>query len=212
LVITILWTHDFIDYIKENKLPTNKEEATWIIRRSKNYVLMGDNLYKRAVSSGVLLKCVSSEKGKEILDEIHSGYCGNHAASRTLVGKAFRTRFYWPTALKDTEELIKKYKGWQIFARQAHVPAHNLICIPPAWPFSCWGLDQVGPLKKAKGNLEYIFVAIDKFTKWIEYKPLMKYIVAKVVKFIQDIIHRFGMPNRVIIDLSSPFTAIEFKS
>jgi hypothetical protein len=94
LVITISWTHDFIDYIKENKLPANKEEATRIIRRSKNYVLMGDNLYRRAASSGVLLKCVSSKKGKEILDEIHSGCCGNHVASRTLVGKAFRTGLY----------------------------------------------------------------------------------------------------------------------
>jgi hypothetical protein len=64
LVITTSWTQDFIDYIKENKLPANKEGATRIIKRSKNYVLMGDNLYKRAISSGVLLKCVSSDKGK----------------------------------------------------------------------------------------------------------------------------------------------------
>jgi hypothetical protein len=106
-----------------------------------------------------------SEKGKEILGEIHSGYCGNHAASRMLVGKAFRSRFYWPTALKDAEELIRKCKGSKMFARQAHVPTHNLICIPLDWPFSCWGLDQVGPLKKAKGGFEYIIVAIDKFTK-----------------------------------------------
>jgi hypothetical protein len=56
---------------QRKQLPTNKEEATQIIRRSKNYVLMGDNLYRGAASSGVLLKCVSSEKGKEILDEIH---------------------------------------------------------------------------------------------------------------------------------------------
>jgi len=99
-----------------------------------------------------------------------------------------------------------------MFARQAHVLAHNLICIPPAWPFSCWGLDQVGPLKRAKGSFKYIFVAIDKFTKWIEYKPLVKYSAAKAVEFIQDIMHRFGMPNRVITDLDSPFTAIEFRS
>ena len=99
-----------------------------------------------------------------------------------------------------------------MFARQAHVLAHNLICIPPAWPFSCWGLDQVGPLKRAKGSFEYIFVAINKFTKWIEYKPLIKYSAAKAVEFIQDIMHRFGMPNRVITDLGSPFTAIEFRS
>ena len=74
------------------------------------------------------------------------------------------------------------------------------------------GLDQVGPLKKAKGGFEYIFVAIDKFIKWIEYKPLAKYSAAKVVEFIQDIMHRFGMPNRIITDLGSPFTAAEFQS
>jgi hypothetical protein len=93
MVITKSWTQDFIDYIKENKLPSNKEEATRIIRRSKNYVLVGDNLYRRAASSRVLLKCISREEGKEILDEIHSGCCSNHATSRTLVGKNFSHRF-----------------------------------------------------------------------------------------------------------------------
>jgi hypothetical protein len=92
--ISPAWTQVFIDYIKENKLLGDKEEATRVVRRSKNYVLVGDKLYKRAASSSVLLKCVASEKGKEILDEIHSGCYGNHAASRTLVDKAFRSGFY----------------------------------------------------------------------------------------------------------------------
>jgi hypothetical protein len=109
MVFARLWTQDFIDYIKENKLPSNREEATWIIRRSKNYILVGNNLYRRAASSGVLLKCVTRE-GKEILEEIHSGCCGNHAASRTLVGKTFRTSFYWLTALKDAKELVRQCK------------------------------------------------------------------------------------------------------
>jgi hypothetical protein len=64
MVVTRSWAQDFIDYIRENKLPSNKEEATRIIRRSKNYVLVGDSLYRRAASSGVLLKCVSREKKK----------------------------------------------------------------------------------------------------------------------------------------------------
>lgn len=97
MIITPAWTQVFIDYIKENKLPADKKEATRVIRRSKNYVLVGDKLYRRATSSGVLLKCVTAEEGKEILDEIHSGCCDNHATSRTLVGKAFRSGFYWPT-------------------------------------------------------------------------------------------------------------------
>jgi hypothetical protein len=117
LVITTSWTQVFIDYIKENKLPVDKAEATRVVRRSKNYVLVGDKLYRRVASSGVLLKCVPSKKHKEILGEIHSGCCENHAASRTLVGKAFRSGFYWPTTLKDTEELFRKCKGSQMFTR-----------------------------------------------------------------------------------------------
>jgi hypothetical protein len=37
----------------------------------------------------VLMKCITQEAGIALLEEIHSGTCGNHAASRTLVGEAF---------------------------------------------------------------------------------------------------------------------------
>ena len=71
---------------------------------------------------------------------------------------------------------------------------------------------MVGPLKRAPGGFDYIYVAIDKFTKWIEYKPLIKFNSTKAVEFMQDIMYHFGMPNRIITDLSSPFTTIEFRS
>ena len=86
-------------------------EAEQITRRSKNYVLVGDRLYRWGASSGVLLKCITPEEGQKILEEIHPECCGNHADSRTLVGKAFRSRYYWPTALKDVEELVQHCKG-----------------------------------------------------------------------------------------------------
>jgi transposase InsO family protein len=99
-----------------------------------------------------------------------------------------------------------------MFARQGHVPAQDLIWILSGRPFTCWGLDQVGPLKKTKGGFEYIFIAIDKFTKWIKYKPLVKYNATKVVEFIQDIMHRFRIHNPIITDLGSPFISIEFRN
>jgi transposase InsO family protein len=71
---------------------------------------------------------------------------------------------------------------------------------------------MVGPLKRAPGGFEYIYMAIDKFTKWIEYKPLVKFNATKAVEFMQDIMYWFGMPNWVITNLSSPFTTIEFRS
>jgi hypothetical protein len=36
LLIAPAWTQVFIDYIKENKLPEDKEEATRVVRRCKN--------------------------------------------------------------------------------------------------------------------------------------------------------------------------------
>ena len=71
---------------------------------------------------------------------------------------------------------------------------------------------MVGPLKRAPGGFEYIYVAIDKFTMWIEYKPHVKFNATKAIEFMQDIMYRFGMPNRIITDLSSPLKAVEFRS
>ena len=52
-----------------------------------------DNLYKHS-ASGIIMKCITLEEGKDILREIHEGVCGNHAASRTLVGKAYILGFF----------------------------------------------------------------------------------------------------------------------
>ena len=97
LMIEEDWRIQFINFIKEFKLPSHvnpkSAEAAHIIRCSKGFVLIGDNLYKHSASD-ILMKCVTLEEGKDILKEIHEGVCGNHAASRTLVGKAYRSRFF----------------------------------------------------------------------------------------------------------------------
>jgi hypothetical protein len=73
-----------------------------------------------------------------------------------------------------------------------------------------WGLDLLGPFKKAAGGLTHLLVAVDKFTKWIEVKPLAKIGFKQVVDFIQDIIFHFGVPNSIITDNSTQFTGEKF--
>jgi hypothetical protein len=89
MMIDVDWRQPFIDYIREQKVPTDKNLAEQLIRRAKSYVLVGDKLYRRGASSGVLMKCVPREEGKGSLEEIHKGVCDNHASSRTLVSKTF---------------------------------------------------------------------------------------------------------------------------
>ena len=78
------------------------------------------------------------------------------------------------------------------------------------WPFAVWGLDMVGPFKTAKGGFTHIFVAIDKFTKWIEAKPVTSITAGKAVEFITDITQRFGVMNTIITDNGTQFTARKF--
>jgi hypothetical protein len=45
----------FIDYIREQKIPSNKNKAEQLVRRAKTYVLVGDKLNRRGTTFGVLL-------------------------------------------------------------------------------------------------------------------------------------------------------------
>jgi hypothetical protein len=208
------WRGPFIDFIRDLILPAGVDPksaaAARVMRRSKGFALVEDNLYRRGARSGVLMKCVTTEEGQDILREIHEGVCGNHAASRMLVGKAFRAGFWWPTAVSDAEDLVRRCQNCQFFCKQTHIPAHTLITIPPSWPFACWSLDMIGPFATALGGFTLVFVAIDKFTKWIEFKQIAKLTPDRVVDFISDILHWFGFPNTIITDLGSNFTANQF--
>jgi hypothetical protein len=73
-------------------------------------------LWRKNTKAEVLMKCIEQEDGIKLLEEIHSGTCSNHAASRTLVGKAFRVGFYWPSAVADAEKLVRHYDNYQFFS------------------------------------------------------------------------------------------------
>jgi hypothetical protein len=101
-------------------------------------------------------------------------------------------------------------KGCQFFAKQQHLPAQALRTIPPSWPFAMLGLDSVRSFRTAPSGYKHILVAVDKFTKWIEVRPVAKVTPEEVAKFIGDITHRFGVPNRIITDLGKAFTGSAF--
>jgi hypothetical protein len=163
------WQTPYLQYLHRGELPLDKAEARRFARRTKLFVLLGNEkeLYHRS-PSGILQRCISIAEGQELLQEIHLGACGHHAAPRALVGNAFRQGFYWPTAVADATRIVRSCQGCQFYARQTHLPAQALQTIPITWSFAVWGLDLVGPLQKAPRGFSHLLVAIDKFSKWIE--------------------------------------------
>jgi transposase InsO family protein len=75
-----------------------------------------------------------------------------------------------------------------------------------------WGLDLLGPLPPAQGNLKYVVVAVEHFSKWIEAKSLATITSVTVQKNIwQNIVCRFGVPKAITVDNGIQFDAEAFK-
>jgi transposase InsO family protein len=110
----------------------------------------------------------------------------------------------------DATRIVRSCQGCQFYARQTHLPAQALQTIPITWPFAVWGLDLVGPLQKAPGGFSHLLVTIDKFSKWIEVRPLTSIRSEQAVAFFTNIIHRFGVLNSIITDNGTQFTGKKF--
>jgi transposase InsO family protein len=126
------------------------------------------------------------------------------------VGNTFLQGFYWPTAVVDASEIVRTCEGSQFYARKTNLRAHVLQTIPVTWPFAVWGLDIVGTLRKAPRGYTHLLVTIDKFSKWVEVRPITNLRAEQAVAFFNDIIHRFGVPNSNITDNGSQFTGRKF--
>ncbi|XP_014511517.1 uncharacterized protein LOC106770208 [Vigna radiata var. radiata] len=71
--------------------------------------------------------------------------------------------------------------------------------------FDCWGIDFVGPLSPSFNN-EYILMAVDYVSKWMEAAACPKNDASTVIKFLKkQIFTRFGVPRVLISDRGSHF-------
>ncbi|XP_073353817.1 uncharacterized protein [Aegilops tauschii subsp. strangulata] len=114
------WTEEFKTYLLHGTLPEKEEDAEHVARQATAYCIRDGEL----------------EQGLELLADIHGGDCGHHSSSRTLVGKAFCSGFYWPTALNDATELVRSCEACQFHAKQIHQPTQGLQTIPLTWSFA----------------------------------------------------------------------------
>ncbi|CAN6234409.1 unnamed protein product [Urochloa humidicola] len=203
------WRAPFLDCLVKGKLPDDQTEARRIALRAKTFYIMDGRLFKRS-TTGIDQKCILPDQGIELLRDIHAGACGHHAAPRTLVGNAFRQGFYWPTAVADATKIVHSCEGCQFYARQTDLSVQALQNITITGPFAVWGLDMVGPLQTAPGGFTHLLVAVDKFSKWIEARPITTIRSEEAIKFFTDIIHRFGVPNSIITDNGTQFTGTPF--
>jgi ribonuclease HI/transposase InsO family protein len=204
------WILELKAFLVSSRLPEDESKAERIVHQALGYCVKDGDLYRRR-PNGVALKCISTHQGQDLLRDIHAGECGHHASASTLTAKAYRSGFYWLSALWDAAEMVKRCEACQFHAKQIQQPAQELQTIPLTWPFAVWGLDILGPFPRAQGGYRYLYVAIDKFTKCVEVEPVCTIPARSAVKFIRGLVCRIGVPNGIITDNGSQFTSGLFR-
>nr|GEX38829.1 hypothetical protein [Tanacetum cinerariifolium] len=109
-------------------------------------------------------------RAEYVIREIHEGSCSMHAGPRSVVAKAIRLGYYWPTVHQDARDMIRKCNDCQIHRPVTRNPQQPLTPITTLWPFYKWGIDIVGPFPEGPGKVKFLIVAMDYFTKLIEAK------------------------------------------
>jgi hypothetical protein len=147
------------------------------------------------------------------MKEIHSGICESHIGARALLGKVFFQGFYWLKATLDVVDLVQKCDNCQRCAKYKKQPASFAQLIQPTWPLQRWGMNIIGSILPAQGNLKYVLVAVEYFYKWIEAKVLATMTSATIQIFYwQNIICHLGIPKSITTDNGTQFDSKAFMS
>ncbi|GJT94992.1 reverse transcriptase domain-containing protein [Tanacetum coccineum] len=107
------WMTPIHEYLTDETLPAERKKARAIKLKSQRFAIINVILYKKSFL-GPWLRCVGPSQANYVLREIYEGSCSMHAGTRSVVGKALRIEYYWPTMHKDAQALIKACQECQV--------------------------------------------------------------------------------------------------
>ncbi|XP_072072956.1 uncharacterized protein [Arachis hypogaea] len=204
------WLDPITNYLEHGQVPGDEKDALKLRREAAKYAVIQGQLFRKGLSQP-LLKCLHPDQTDYVLKEVHEGCCGHHIGGKALARKLIRAGYYWPTMMADSKEFVKKCIKCQQNANFAKAPANELSLLTTSRPFAQWGVDLLGPFPVGPGQVKYLIVAIDYYTKWIEAEPLASISSAHCRKFMwRQVITRFGIPEVVISDNGAQFTDKKF--
>ena len=89
------WYGDIIVYLQILKFPStfSKDEHQKLRHLAKNYVIIGDTLYRWGVDS-ILRRCLTLEEVESVLNDCHSGACGGHLSGLAIAQRLLRVGYF----------------------------------------------------------------------------------------------------------------------
>lgn len=195
-----------IQFLSTFSLPTHltKEQQAAIKRKSRYFIVLNDQLYKKNKDNPTRpIKVAKENEIEDILYHSHSDPLAGHF-SLDETYRRIKIRYYWPQMYEDTRNYVKTCDECQ--RRGKNKRTEPLHPIKIGQPFDRLGMDIVGPLPKTKNGNMYIVVATEYLTKWPEARAIPNAKAVSVVSFFyEDIICRHGCPKEILTDRGTHF-------
>ncbi|XP_045830863.1 uncharacterized protein LOC123922161 [Trifolium pratense] len=200
------WFADMANFKASGLIPDdfNWHQKKKFLREANQYVWDDPYLFKIGADN-LLRRCVTKEEATSIMWHCHNSPYGGHYNGERTAAKILQSGFFWPSLFKDTYEHARRCDNCQRIggiSRRNEMPLQNMHVVEV---FDCWGIDFVGPFPSSFSN-EYILVAVDYVSKWVEAIASPKADGKTVIKFLKrNIFTRFGTPRVLISDGGSHF-------
>lgn len=167
---------------------------------AQNYTKINQVLYRRNHDS-ILLRCVPTTQITKLIDEFHSGVFEGHYFEYTIVGKIIQAGYYWPTMFKDAFAKAQNYEKCQRYVGRKRNAALPLELIQVEEPFQQWGIDFIRAINpNSSSEHKFILTATDFFTKWVKAEAVKEANQKTVLRFMEKLITRYGIPQMIISD------------
>ena len=183
-----------------------------IIKVCDNSWAMNDkNIYypfrmELANMSSILLRgnkiVIPTSLTKQVLDLAHEGH-----PVETVIKRRLRAKVWWPSLDKETTAYVKSCRDCLLVSQPNRAPPMARHEFPRA-PWLCLAMDLMGPLP----NKEMIFVVIDYYSRFTEVRFLKSTTSAVIIKHLNDIYTRFGIPKKMTVDNGRQFISTEIKN
>ncbi|GJY77500.1 reverse transcriptase domain-containing protein, partial [Tanacetum coccineum] len=172
------WYADYVNYIVGKVVPPK-----WTPKRRKLFFSQVRNYFWdepyafRLCPDNVMRTCMAGDEILKILAHCHSGPTGGHHSASITRRKVYEAGFYWPGIFKDAKDYVMKCDA---------------------------RLDFMGPFPDSRDN-NYILVAVDYVSKWVEAQSLPINDARVVVTFLKGLFARFRVPKALISDMGTHF-------
>ena len=200
------WYADFANYLATGLLPPNlsSQQRKKFLHDMKSYFWDEPYLFKQGADQ-MIRRCVPDYEVEDILFHCHSSLSGGHFDGQRTAVKVLQSGFFWPSLFKDAHAYVVRCDRCQRvgnISRRNEMPLTNILEVEL---FDVWGIDFMGPFPPSYKN-EYILVAVDYVSKWVEAAVYPTNDAKVVVKFLdKHIFTRFGTPRAIISDEGTHF-------